>query len=543
MQKNLKYLILIMMIAFLLRIIPYINYPYLLTNDAMIDFQEIQYLQKNNQLALYHPYGRSFTLHLIVYIVSEFSGVSTWYINMFIPQLISSIGLLFLYLFVRRYFEEKYSIIAMIFAATFGPNVWWSSQAVRETIGLFFFTFVIYVFDSLVNRYGFRNLLIFFMIVLTSFFTHNWTNLLLFGVLVVMSVTLYNKRFVMGIPLAFSFGLGLLFYWYLRYFIYISEIQRDFAVINQNIFVITLSVMILYLVYSIRKFLYQRSQFILNKIYKNLDLIQIVLLFSYFLLFFVLYSIFYKLAVFSYPIQEFVSIFLCGFFATLGILPLIKESVKMAISLFAISIVLLMPLLYGLVIGSVPDFDPLRSLEYLIYPTSIFSAFGLVHSVKKLFRESFVAYSIFSIILIISGLLIYPPVFLLKEQISEKNLFYDVRSYIRYIPDEGIEIMKWGQKNNYTILSNNPNFNSLRDVLYPVNGNLAFLVSKYDYKVLESLSKINIYELGIGNPTQIIKIANEKDILFKNDWGSVYRWNENITNQTVLGGYVDVRKG
>ena len=281
----------------------------------------------------------------------------------------------------------------------------------------------------------------------------------------------------------------------------------------------------------------------MNKIYKNLGSIQILLLFIYFILFFELYGIFYKLAVFSYPMQEFISIFLVGFFATLGVLGLIKENVKMAVSLIVLDAVLLMPFLYGLMIGSIPDFDPLRTLEYLIYPTSVLSAFGLVYSVKRLFRESFVAYSILCMILAVSGLLIYPPILLLKEQISEKSLFYDVRSYIRYIPDEGFGIMEWGQKNNYTILSNNPNFNSLRDVLYPVNGNMAFLVSAYDYRVMESLNRINVYELGIGNPTGIIKIANDRDIIFKNDWGVVYRWNENMTNQTVLGGYVDIRKG
>src|SRR3989338_8427552 len=127
MQKNLKYLILILIATFLLRVIPYLNgYLYLLTNDSMLDFQQVQYLQNNNQLALYHPYGRSFTLHMIVYVVSEFSGISAWYIDMFIPQLISSLGLLFFHLFVRRYFEEKYSLIAMVFIATFGPNIWWS---------------------------------------------------------------------------------------------------------------------------------------------------------------------------------------------------------------------------------------------------------------------------------------------------------------------------------------------------------------------------------------------------------------------------------
>jgi|GEM_PF-6267069 len=537
MQKNSRYLVLVVGIAFLLRVIPYLlGYPYPLTNDAMRDFQQVQFLEKNYQINWGHPYGRFPALHLVVYEIAAMSSIPAWWVNLFIPQLVSSLGILFFYLFLIKKFEEKYALVASLFLATFGPNVWWGVQGVRETVGLFLFPFAVYAFDLVTEKLDFSRVVVFGLAGFTIFFTHNWTALMLFVLLLILSLTIYGTFLKRSVTITFAYSSLMFLNWVLRFPKVIGDSISKTGMVLSILPAGVVLLILLILIYCKKEGIIRKVKSSKKKITK-LKLIQLKLLVLFVILFFVLYEVMKKSVVFIYPPQEYLSIFLLGLFSVLGILPLMMKRMRFVAATLIFDLFFVLSVIFGLKAGIDPNFDPMRILEYVVYANAVIAAFGFIFIID-FFKENKLVCGGLCVVLVLGGMLIYPPVFIVGKQVPADSIFFDIRSYIRYLPPEAIDTMGWGYTNNYKILSNNPNYNDLRDTIYPVDGKKAFLVSQYDYVVSDSMGKVNIGSLGVGSPEKIIEASKKSRVLYANGWGTVYEWNENLTESDVLGDYV-----
>ncbi len=472
-------LFIIILVAFMLRTFPYANhYPLLVSDDAMRDFQQVQYIQDNHQINWREHYGTFFSLHLIVYLTSEVTGISAWQINLFIPQMISSFGVIFLYLFLRRHVEEKYALLSAFFLATFGPNIWWAAQPVRETIGLFFFSFLLFVFGREINNPTTSNKFSLFLVMCTMAVTHYWTSFIILGTLLFLMPITYFKLWKKCIMWILLFCVIILAYWTLKFQFVFELLEKGGSVgINRTIVpIFSLLVILGMLVFSFRSKkdrlisgITLLGNYVSRRLNRNLSNVQLAMLFAYLICLFVGFMIFNKLMVFNYPPQQFLSLILLGFFATIGILPAIKKHIGLSIGLMLVNLFYLFVLLFGLLIGQDYAFDPMRIIEFLVYPNALFASFGFFYLIDPFKnRVKSIVSSMVMGLLIISGIFIYPPVFIFHNQIPADSPLFDVRSYLRYVPEEGIASMKWGEKNEMYVLQNSPSYTTLRNTLYPV---------------------------------------------------------------------------
>ena len=69
-------IVMILLLGFVLRIIPYLDgYPYLLTDDSKRDFLEVLHIDSDGSIDFSSAYGAFPVLHLITYFGSKLSGI------------------------------------------------------------------------------------------------------------------------------------------------------------------------------------------------------------------------------------------------------------------------------------------------------------------------------------------------------------------------------------------------------------------------------------------------------------------------------------
>ena len=95
MKKEYKVIILIIIVGYILRVLPYLSgYPIPITDDALRDFQQVRYLMENNKINLSSACGAFPVLHLLVFGINKL-GLDAMKVFLFVPQIFPTLGLFF----------------------------------------------------------------------------------------------------------------------------------------------------------------------------------------------------------------------------------------------------------------------------------------------------------------------------------------------------------------------------------------------------------------------------------------------------------------
>ena len=252
MKKINKIIILIIVLAYLLRVLPYLlGYPIPITDDSLRDFQQVKYLIDNNRIDFSTEYGPFPVLHVLVYGVSKL-GIDPMKVFLFVPQIFASLGILFFFLFLRKYFSSKISLLACFLIAIFGPHIYWSAQPVRETMGLFFFPLVIYLYDKVFIEKNSKDMFLLFVSFVLLIFSHHWSTLMTMGFLFFYNIFFINsrKKQIYSFIIVGAFSLLSILYWYFASKIVIILILKLFQIAIPFIF---LSLIFILFLFWIRK--------------------------------------------------------------------------------------------------------------------------------------------------------------------------------------------------------------------------------------------------------------------------------------------------
>jgi hypothetical protein len=507
MKKEYKILALILLLAYILRILPYLlGYSIPITDDSLRDFEQVKYIIENKSINFNNHYGAFPVLHIIIFLIN-LTGISSLKAFLFAPQIFSVIGILFFYLFLRKYFKEKESLFALFLIAVFSMHIYWSSQPVRETLGLFFFPLVIYLFDKEIEKESLLKKALLFLSFSFLIMSHNWSTLMTLFFLFFYSIFFIKEKrvyafFLIGIFVALTF----FYWWWVFDFVFelISNILKPIIIVLLFLF--------LFSALFIKRF---NPEKIKKRRYAVL-----ILVISFI---FVILSA--RLMSFSYPIQMFINPAIILFCILIGFFFTNDEKINnfLKISIFYFIFPLLAITNYFLsdirTLHSIP-FDTLRILEFVIFPLSILAASGLIIISKKINKKYL--FSIVILILIISGTFVYPLIFIYKTSF-ENTIFYDIRSDIRYIPEKGFELIKWANNNNYNVVSNNYVINEYQNVFYTEQEKRLILISEQDYRIMENYEKIRDKKFGIPNPEYLINKTLNLTIVYSNEWGSLYK--------------------
>jgi hypothetical protein len=506
MKKEYKIILLIILVGYILRVLPYLlGYPIPITDDSLRDFQHVQYLIENNRINLSTHYGTFPVLHLVIFGISKM-GFDPMKAFLFVPQVFATLGIFFFFLFLKKYFPIRKSLFACFFIAVFGPHIYWSSQPVRETIGLFFFPLIIYLFDKELTNNKILTKILLLLSFILIILTHPWSTIMTIGFLLFAALFFYKDKLSYPLSLIAIFSILALSYWRL-FFPYIFElISKPPDFIFQSLIALFVFIGVIFFL----------RRFDLNKL-KNAPAlivsIAVILLFPLVLRLFI---------VFAYPPQIiisfvlFVALILVGFFYNRAenMNNLFKVNLFYAVFFIVTYIYVLNKL------DTAYFLDPIRTVEFAIFPSSIAASFGFFWVGEKLKAKYFLPFLI--VILTFLGTLIYPPIFIYKNNF-ENTPFYDIRSDIRYIPKEGFKLLDWAHAHGYSVLANSYVINAYQQIHYPRKGKELLLLTKGDYKISKLYSGYIKHKiLGIPDPQNLIEKSNGSKRVYSNKWGALY---------------------
>lgn len=507
MRKEYKIIALIIIVGYILRVLPYLlGYPIPITDDALRDFKHVQYLIENNRISLATHYGTFPVLHLVIFGISKM-GFDAMKAFLFVPQVFAILGIFFFFLFLKKYFPIRESLLACFFIAVFGPHIYWSSQPVRETMGLFFFPLIIYLFDKEVTASKVLYKILLFFSFILIILTHPWSTIMTLGFLLFAALFFYKGRLSYSLSLIAIFSILALSYWCL-FFPYIFELtSKPLGFIFQALIALLFFIGAVFFV----------RRFDLNKL-KNAPVliasIAIILLFPLVLRLFI---------VFAYPPQIimplvlFLALILSGFFCNRD-----KHMNNLfKINLFYVVFFIITYLYVLNKLNIVYFLDPIRTVEFAIFPLSIVASFGFVWVDEKLKVKYFSSFLI--VILTFLGTLIYPPIFIYKNNF-ENTPFYDIRSDIRYIPEEGFQLLDWAHAHGYSVSANSYVINVYQEIHYPKKDKELLLLTKGDYKISKHYSSYIKHKiLGIPDPQSLIEKSKGLKRIHSNKWGYLYK--------------------
>ena len=164
--------------------------------------------------------------------------------------------------------------------------------------------------------------------------------------------------------------------------------------------------------------------------------------------------------------------------------------------------------------------DPIRTLEFAIFPSSITAVYGLSWIGEKTKIKHSVP--LLMVLLAFLGTLIYPSVFVYKNNF-ENTPFYDIRSDIRHIPKEGFELMEWAYDHGYSVRTNSYVITEYQNIFYPKKDKKLLLLTKFDRKISKNYGYVKNKSLGIPNPQGLIEKSKGLKPVYSNRWGSLYQ--------------------
>ena len=516
MEKNKIYaiLILILLLALLLRVLPYATgYDNLIMGDTIREYQETNFIIDNGYINYDFVYSKYPVLHLMMAETSLLTGIDTDLLFRFLPQLIASFAVIIIFLLMNQKFNTKIALTSSFLFAVFGPNILWAMKPVRETIGLFMFPLLIYMYFKAEKDKKYYIPLVLSSIV--ALLAHHWTFWLLLIFLGIFLLFSENQNsillYCLSIVIAFI-------YYYFTLSVVSNLFGNFFMLIIAIIAILTVYLFALYLVRQINKknIVNSTKRFVRKltqaEIFIFTSLLTLLVIFAFLLV--------QSSFVYTYSIFFLSSIFLLFFLSLIGFKDSLESYPFTSLGLLLVNCVYFIFIIIGIITGY-NYYDPGRFAEFLIYPNLLFASCGIFFlcSLTKYKEIKTMLYSGVLILFLVSAIFVYPTVYLGGEADS-------VRSYLQYIPDEGNEALEWASENSARIITDNTYVLALFD-LYS-NNYTSYLgyVSEYDLLAAELYSDVNIGSIGSKIYPEHIELIQSNDKVYSNGWAYLYTLSE-----------------
>lgn len=504
-KKELLLIATIILFAYFLRILPYLfGYPIPFTEDGILDFGQVKYLLENNQINFSDQdlnFGSFPVLHLLIFFLSK-TGLPALKLFLFIPQIFSVLGILFFYLFVRRYVSPIQSRLAIFLISLWIPHIHWSAQPVRETMGLFFFGLIIYLSDRLGRGKNWKLWLTTLIAILLMVASHHWSTIMLliwlagFNIVFIKDRTEKKSyRIITAILIVLT-----LIYW-ITFFPLGVRLSIAPLKLSGYLWLMTAVIMIMAMLLIIKT----KLTWLGNKKIKIIGL----------LFFLILLAISGSVSPLLYPLQIWLS--LAIFFALfyIGLYYYqdgITERFVLLSACYLLPWLIVIPyLLLDKKLINMP-IDPFRTTEFIIFPASVVIAKGVEIIAADHRKFTTVIFGI----LIFLATLTYPPIFIYHSS-WYGTPFYDVRSQIRYISPEVRKFIDWANKSGFSVDSLSPEARAYQKIFYPLQDKKVMLITANDKLLGLSIGKIKDPIMKIGNVTYWLDEKNQTPIYANGD--------------------------
>ena len=428
----------ILLIGIFTALILSLRFDYLPWGDPWFEYGMVQRILTFQSLDLSVYPAQLPVIHVIVATLSLFSGINPLDLQKFIIPPLSVIGLYAVYRFTKDISSStETAFFAGILLLCGTPYLHWTTQGVRETMGIALFALALYVsFTEIISHkkgYLFISLLLTGGLVLT----HDLSSIMFLLVWIVMSLTFLYLMCDMNrirttalfslliasttIIFIVAWGWGRSLYGYSQFSSLVNTVFHS----EYGIFLFILSLIVLYLL-PLKipdKILVLRS--IVTKI-----LIQKNIIFALFITGAVMSSgvvlnfiLGKSIFVLSYPLPMFFNGICMILFALIGLYYFLEiDRFHILAWIAALSLILVLSM------GNIVQFvDPLRFMEFLYIPLTIIAAFGVTFIAGYL-RLSKILPLVLAVFVIISVATSFPPLVLLGNSFEPGHPLFDPRS-------------------------------------------------------------------------------------------------------------------
>lgn len=509
MKKEYKTLAFIMLVAYVLQGLPYLlGYTIPISPDALHDLMIAEYTAYYKTLEKEHHYARFPVLHVFLAAI-DWMGWDAKSSFRYVPQIFPALGVGAFYFFLKQHFPKKQSLTATFLVATFGPRLYWSGQPTRETFGLFFFPILVYLFDSELRKPRPEKKL---FLIVSSFLmmaSHHWSALMLLAFWIFYTILFVEKdKLLYAIAIIINYALFMIVYWVLLFPFIFVLMKKPLEFCNCIILAIMLFTPGVYLAKKLDFRHFKKKSWMLV-----------------FTLIFIGFILFIKrILPFYYPPQVWLMFITYAVFLVVGFYVNRDEKaddllkINMFFMLFMIA-----PLLYSISTKyiSYMAYDPLRVMEFIIFPLAITLGYGAQWIVDRIPCKH--AAKAGAIYMFIVGTFIYPSIFIYGSTF-EDTPFYDIRGEIRYLPDEGMELINRAHELGFKVYTTNHVFR-MYQVVWGGNELRKELILKtvQDEAVNRNYDKVNDPILTATDRTaKIMKLSSQSKLFLENEWGRLY---------------------
>ena len=387
----------------------------------------------------------------------------------------------------------------------------------RETIGLFLFPLIIYLFDlyfnSQTNRANWTVSVALIFALPLMVFSHYGSTIMIFGWLVVYPIFFSQQLknfFKSWLWSGYLLALAVTF-WHYSFPRGLEIGQQVLAEFTSPPFLVILAFTVLIV------WLKVKYDFTL-KIFKNFwfKIFTIFLILTFFII------VAFKFAPISYPLQTWLSFLIYTILLFYGFFYFESKELDNFtwLNIFYVLIWLIGGLFWfnGGNLKTMP-FDPFRTLEFAIYPLSIIAAFGLI----KVGQSWSVGPKLLGFLLILLATTAFPSIYIYKTNFAG-TIFYDIRSDIRYISPAVRQLIDWANQNGYSVSSPIPEVKTYQEIFYPPQQHLVLLFTNRDKLIKNNYDYIKDPVVGVDDLVffqTLSKLENKKPA-FENNEGAVY---------------------
>ncbi|MBI5872457.1 glycosyltransferase family 39 protein [archaeon] len=498
----------ILFLAAILRIVPVLlGYPNLPLGDSIRELNLINFVKANGFASQDYVYGEFPAFHLFLAGTSWLTGISGFDSLRILIPVLSGLGAVFIYLLFIKW-NKQAALLSAFFVATFGPNILWGTNSVRESLGIFFFPAIIYITAKYLENKDLNYLFSLLILVFALLFVHHWTIFLI--VLFLVAYAFVSKDNVL-----FATSLIIYLATLTRLYLSVNSAARFFGDIGSLFLFMLATSLILISIFNLLKkkslVIYARPGEMINKVNKRIIWACAGVLFVM-----LVYLAIKDYFVYNYTVYFISSVLLLFFLAFIGVIEAIQSLYKNFVIVGILFFSACTAVFVFHILFSMSSFDPIRIAEFIVYGLALPASFGflaLLNAVTKKIRRG--VFVLLIMLFVLSGIFIYPETYFGSSPDSARDL-------LRYLPIETTYGMKWAYENNGKVYADNGYAMALADSMKNDNAEYYYgYISNYDLMAKGYYEQVNILMLSGLDKEHFNEIMANNQI-YSNGFASLY---------------------
>jgi len=442
----------ILLIGIFISLVLSLRFDYLPWGDPWSEYEMVQRILAFQSLDPSVYPSQLPVIHVIVSTVSLFSGINSLDLLKYTLPPLSVIGLYAVYRFTKDISSSETAFFAGIILLCGTPYIHWTTQGVRETLGIAVFVLALYISFIAIRSHKKGYLFVSLLLIGGLTITHDLSVIMFLLAWIAISLTFLYLTCHMNmirttglfslliastaVIFIVAWGWGRSLYGYSQFISLINTIFHS----ELGIILFIASLILLYLLPLIvqDKILLLRSIVTKVLIHKNTIYAVFIagtLVSSGVVINFILGKSSFVL---NYPLPMFFN-GICMIFLSLIGLYYFLEIDKLHILAWIAALVLILVLSMG---NIVPFIDPLRFMEFLYIPLAIIAAFGVAR-IAELTSLSKILPLVLAVFVVISVATSFPPLVFWGNSFEPGHPLFDTRSWVIQHQSSEISAISW----------------------------------------------------------------------------------------------------